>query len=198
MSKSLNNFVTIDDFLKTHTADTLRWLVLSHHYRSPIDFNDEVVRSAEKSLDTLNGFIEKLAFTIKRSKNITKSTSEVKLRIDAAQAEFMSALLNDFNTPEAIAALFTFTTTLNAMLLSMSPHDAKTVQKALLSALKLLGISTKIPSIPAKITKLVKERELSRVHKQFAQSDALRKTITDLGYSIDDTPLGPFVRRVWQ
>ncbi|MEK7089791.1 MAG: cysteine--tRNA ligase [Patescibacteria group bacterium] len=198
MSKSLNNFVTIDDFLKMHSADTLRWLVLSHHYRSPIDFNEDVVRDAEKSLDTLKSFIEKLAFTVKHSKNIKKHITDIALRADATQAEFVNALRDDFNTPEAIATLFSFANTINPTLLGMNPRDAKTAQKPLLYALKLFGISIKTTAVPSKITKLVKARELSRTHKQFTKSDDLRKAITELGYSIDDTPLGPFVRRVWQ
>lgn len=198
MSKSLNNFITIDDFLKTHSADTLRWLVLSHHYRSPIDFNDEIAREAARSLDTLKSFVEKLAFTARHSKNKKGIAPDISLRADATLAEFISALRDDFNTPEAIATLFAFVNTINPTLLGMSPKDAKAAQKPLLYALKLFGISTKITSIPAKITKLVKERELSRTHKQFAKSDDLRRTVSELGYSIDDTPLGPFVRRVWQ
>ena len=195
MSKSLNNFITIEDFLKTNSVDTLRWLVLSHHYRSPINFDDTTARSAAQSLDSLKEFWEKLLFIAKvgekKSSNIDISSLTVR-----AHDTFTEALSDDFNTPEAIAALFGYVNELNPSLWKCSRSEAKQAAKPIEEALTLFGISLKSERIPSKIKKLVKERELYRHNKQFTQSDDLRASIGALGYSIDDTPLGPFVRKI--
>lgn len=194
MSKSLNNFVTIDDFLKTNSADTLRWLILSHHYRSPINFNETSAQDAARALDTLKEFLEKLLFVKARTKNKTTASAEGAARAIHTKEQFLAALRDDFNTPEAIAALFSFVNAVNPTLWTMSKNDAVHAAQPIEEAFHLFGISAKTPAIPLKIKRLVKERELSRAHKQFVKSDDLRKAITELGYSIDDTPLGPFVR----
>lgn len=195
MSKSLNNFVTLDDFLKTNSADTLRWLVLSHHYRSPINFDEGTAREAAQSLDTLKEFLEKLSFVSAHAKN--KATKQELAAHGAhAREQFLAALRDDFNTPEAIAALFSFVNELKPSLWTISKNDAKQAAKPIEEAFRLFGVSAKTPAIPQKIKKLVRERELSRAHKQFTKSDDLRKAIAELGYSIDDTSLGSFIRKV--
>lgn len=75
----------------------------------------------------------------------------------------------------------------------MKREEAKTLKEYLEKTLGVLGISVKPEPIPQNITKLAAERELCRVNKQFTQSDALREKIHVLGYSIEDTPQGPFV-----
>ncbi|MEI6479751.1 MAG: cysteine--tRNA ligase [bacterium] len=196
MSKSLNNFVTIEDFLKTNTADTLRWLIISHHYRSPINFENEILNNAVQSLDTLNSFREKLLFVAKTNKGKKDSDNNLESNIKKANEKFFESLRDDFNTPAAIASLFEFMTIYKSNPWDMSPKEAKKAEKVIKDAFTIFGISTKTAGIPSKISKLAKERELCRRNKQFAQSDDLRQSITQLGYSIDDTPLGPFVRKV--
>lgn len=93
----------------------------------------------------------------------------------ASRTDFESAMNDDFNTPRAIAAL-------------RQTNDPKFI----VSALESLGIAA-TPQIPDEVQKLVKARELSRASKQFAQSDALRKQIEQLGYVVEDTPAGPLV-----
>lgn len=196
MSKSLNNFVTIEDFLRDHTADTLRWLVISHHYRSPINFEKDTVTNALQSLDTLRAFREKLLFVARANKNKKLKPVGTKEKVATYTDKFHVALNDDFNTPSAIAALFEFVNAEKATIWNMSPKEALIAETMLKNALSLFGISTKVTPIPAKIRKMASERELYRCNKQFTQSDDLRKAVTELGYSIDDTPLGPFVRKI--
>ena len=195
MSKSLNNFITIEDFLKTNSVDTLRWLVLSHHYRSPINFDDTTAKSAAQSLDSLKEFWERLLFVAKVGEK-KGSTMDIPSLAARVRGTFIEALSDDFNTPEAIAALWSYVNDLNPNLWKYSRSEAKQAAKPIEEALTLFGISLKSEPIPSKIKKLAKERELYRHNKQFTQSDDLRASIGALGYSIDDTPMGPFVRKI--
>ena len=149
MSKSLGNFVTIKDFLKKETPETLRMLIFSSHFRSPIDFSKKAILQAKKNLAKLNTFpIGKV--------NISKPMN------------------NDFNTPEALAAIFK-------------------AKKWTPEIETIFGIARQDIKIPEKIKKLVQKREQVRKQKNWKQSDALRKQIATLGWQVEDTKQGPKV-----
>jgi cysteinyl-tRNA synthetase len=100
---------------------------------------------------------------------------------------------DDLNTPEALAAIFDLIRDANKDIWNLSAKEARLLRKWLHGLLITLGfkdLDTKISSRPSK---LARKREISRANKQFAQSDTLRKEIEALGYSIEDTPLGPLV-----
>lgn len=160
MSKSLGNFMTIDDVLKKITADEFRMMLLMHHYRQPLDFAEQTMSMAQ---DALHYF--RVRVQSKQSVAVDKNI----------ERDFTEAMADDFNTPRAIAAL-------------RQSNDPVFIEKALSS----FGI-TAAPIIPEHVQKLLGQRELSRASKQFAQSDALRKEIEQLGYVIEDTKEGPLV-----
>lgn len=192
MSKSLGNFITIKDFLKLHPPEALRWIVLSHHYRSPANYSKELVQSAEESLRTLREFLEKLTLVEKKGQG--KNSKKIESAEKRTEKDFHAAMENDFNTPVALAALFTLANKLNKDVWLLSKKDAKNIKKFLQETLETLGISLKTEIIPEKARKLAEKRDLSRAHKQFMQADVLRKNIEALGYRVEDTPLGPLVR----
>ncbi len=152
MSKSLGNFITIRDFLKKETPETLRMLVFSSHYRSPIDFSKKAIQQARKNLAKLNTFpIGKV--------NISK------------------AMEDDFNTPEALAAIFKAK--------KWTP-EIETV----------FAISRQDIKIPEKIKKLVQKREQARKQKNWKKADVIRKEIQKLGYKIEDTKKGTKLKEI--
>lgn len=187
MSKSLGNFLTIQDFLKSYPPEVLRLMVLGYHYRTPFDFTDDLADENLKRWDAIVEFLAKL----KMNRKLIKKHSNV--LTEGFQKRFLSPLFDDFNTPMAIAEIFKFMSEIQPKLWTISTSQAKEVEKSIMEALKILGFVVKLPKIPSGITKLASKREMSRRNKQFAQSDALRKEINDLGYGLDDTPLGPFV-----
>lgn len=186
MSKSLKNFVTVDDFLKSRSANTLRFLTFQHHYRSPIDYSDEIARQAESALDGIEQFVARLPMA-------HGDSSAPKLDLTNYDQMFNAALDDDFNTPVAIAVLFTFINATNKNMWRLSPKNAAVIKKWLLGKLDVLGIKSEAPFIPSKIRSLAKNRDSFRNTKQFHESDAVRKEIEALGYSIEDTPAGPFL-----
>ncbi len=190
MSKSLGNFTTIRDFLAAQKPETLRMIVASHHYRSPIDYTDALAHQANASLQRVRHFIARLQLKRKAGKISDTATT----LLAAAEKEFTEAMNDDFNTPDALAALFNLLNSLEVTLWTLNKAEAAAIRKFLEAKFELFGISLKkAVKIPADIAKKAKERESFRIHKQFIQSDALRKELDALGYSIEDTPLGPLV-----
>ena len=190
MSKSLGNFVTIRDFLQKYPPQVLRWVTLTHHYRSPIDFSEESARQAETAIDNVERFLAKLDF-VKETHGESQSATD--FVIEHMEEAFMEALSDDFNTPSAISYLFGEISQNQEKIWLLDSDNAAKLGKYIREKAGLLGFSFKSPEIPDKIKEKANERELSRGNKQFEQSDALRREINDLGYDIEDTPKGPFL-----
>lgn len=190
MSKSLGNFITIRNYLKKFTPESLRFLVLSHYYRSPIDYQEETAKQAERSLMTLRNFLVRLELMQDEGKSGLNVTGLAR----SAEKNFEAALEDDFNTPDAIAALFFLINQMEPMVWDLRKGEAQFLKRFLMKKLAIFGIDMeKFLAIPPKIQQLIQRRELFRTSKQFIQADALRKQIDALGYLIEDTRKGPLV-----
>ncbi|MBI3588946.1 MAG: cysteine--tRNA ligase [Candidatus Liptonbacteria bacterium] len=189
MSKSLGNFMTIDQFLKNTSPEVFRLMTLSHHYRSPLNYT--VKLNKEMKLKWL-AILEFLAKAEVGAKSSLVKKSRVS-NLAKFEKEFTLALADDFNTPAALGILFKFIGELQPKLWQLSRVEAKQILKKIRKTLKTLGFSFKFPQIPLKIKGLARERENLRKNQQFVQSDSLRKKANDLGFLIEDSPLGPFV-----
>ncbi len=194
MSKSLGNFVTIRDALKKYPPAVLRWFFLSAHYRTPVDYSPESINQIKTVYDRTRVFIEKLklAATIK-IKERRVSDLNVAESIQKTSEEFENAMNDDFNTPLALASLLDLMGKFQEQIWNLGSDEAMELREFLEKSFNTFGITFKTAVIPQNVRKLAAERELCRVNKQFVQSDALRKEIGVLGYSIEDTPQGPFV-----
>lgn len=188
MSKSLNNFVTIQDFLKKFSPNVLRLLVLSYHYRSPIDYSEGLASENQRKLDGVAQFLAKLEMPGRREIPQDKEFS-----IKSFRENFLASLADDFNTARALAEAFRFIGFWQPKVFILSPALAKKIRKAVFESFELLGFTWRAPKISASVAKLAREREKFRGSKQFKQSDLLRKKINDLGYLLEDTPAGPFL-----
>ncbi len=196
MSKSLGNFISINDFLGEYSPATLRLLVLSNHYRSPLNYTEETARAHRQSWNNLLEFMAKLEFVKSHSKleDNAKSTEQTKKRIKVMSDQFYSALAKDFNTAQALSAIFEFISSIQPIIWKISPKEAATYRVGVSNLLSVLGFSIRSAKIPQEIKKLAKAREMARGNQQFVQSDELRKQINALGYTLDDTSFGPFLR----
>jgi cysteinyl-tRNA synthetase len=193
MSKSLGNFITIEDFLRDNPPEVLRWMVLNHHYRSPMDYTPELLAQSRASLEKIREFVEKLKFASKRKLSPVSSRINPGKSIVIAQKKFYAAMDDDLNTPLAVANLFELMLEFQEKIWQLDPNGAKMLVGYVESIIKMLGISLKSPKIPRNVASLAKRRETFRASKQFIQSDALRKEADALGFIIEDTPRGPFV-----
>ena len=193
MSKSLNNFITIDDFLKNHEPEILRLMILSNHYRSPFNYSEQLAEQTKQALKTVEDFINKLEFAIKmRGK---RKNEEVKIKIQNYKKELEDSLHDDFNTPAALAIIFRLISDTQKNVWALSPKTAAEIAKFIKSCLKIFEITFESPKIPLKIRALSKQREMYRRNKQFTPADALRNQIEVLGYFVEDTPFGPLIQK---
>lgn len=189
MAKSAGNFVTIRDFLSKYSPAVFRYIVASHHYRAPLDYSDKLAQQSQNAIANLKQFFGKLRLV----RNKVSGGINTAGLLEKAQQLFIDAMNDDFNTPEALAAIFGVVNAINPEIWKLTAGETKELEKWALERLKILGIELKFGNIPLKIRRLAKQRELSRNSKQFIQADDLRKQIEGLGYTVDDTPAGPLL-----
>lgn len=186
MAKSAGNFVTIRDFLKKFPVAVLRYIVASHHYRAPLDYSDAVARQSINALENLSQFVAKLSLPNGAGAGLLE-------KISFADGKFTEAMDDDFNTPEALAAIFVLINMFQKNIGNISKKEAGALKKFIIKKLQLLGITLFSPKIPLQVRGLAKKRQLLRNNEQFIQADGLRKELEALGYIVEDTPAGPFV-----
>ncbi len=197
MAKSLGNFITIRDFLKTYPARILRFFVVKTHYRSPINYDEKTILQTKKELERIDEFVGKL----KNLKN-KKRTKEVNLfSISAYASIFDEVMEDDFNTPKAIAVIFDFVNKGNILISQnkLSPTDAKKILVFLKKIDKVFNFifwGKPKEKIPEEILKLVKEREKYRKVGLWQKADDLRKKAKEIGYWIEDTKEGPKIKKI--
>ncbi len=195
MSKSLGNFTTIRDALKNYNKNIIRFLMLSTHYRKPLEFSEESLEQAKNSLNKLNEFILKLNNYKSKSKNNKKIYSLIiKLKLN-----FEKSMDDDFETPKAITSIFEFTREVNKIISEeeLSNSDVKKVKKLMNEINNIFGIlEEKIIIIPREIQDLVDKRDEARKDKNFKLADELREKIKSLGYYVDDTKEGRIIKKL--
>ncbi|MDP2629556.1 MAG: cysteine--tRNA ligase [Candidatus Harrisonbacteria bacterium] len=185
MSKSKDNFITINRFLERFSPQTFRMLVFSHHYRSPLNYTADASREAAQKLYTIATLLKKLT--------LIKSSSGKDLDPSPYQNRFHQAMADDFNSPAALAAIFELISAANKGLWELNRKSAHAIRSTIQDLLKTVGFDDLEPNIPQNVEELFQERELSRDRKQFDKADALRQKIESLGYLIEDTPKGSIV-----
>jgi len=191
MSKSLGNTLVIKELLKHTAGEVLRYLLLSAHYRQPLDWSDETLSRVQRTVDRIYGVIR---------------DAEAKFgplrAAESPSAKFMSALLDDLNTPNALAEL-----NQQARLLA-NADDANAARKAagnLLAAGALIGLFQQDPQSwlagdtegldDVLIGHLIAERNKSRTEKNFARADEIRVQLQELGIQLEDVADGTRWRR---
>ena len=214
MSKSLGNFITIKDALELSSPEAIRFFVLSSHYRSPVDFTREALLAAERGVERLHNTVRVLRARIERCPETSPSSVEAPVEgqasptgaaaladLNAHRDAFVAAMNDDFNTPQAIAALFDLNKEVNSLLAS-----GQIVSRGALAAIdslyrelggQVLGI------IPDDLTQeiggelvtglmdiILGIRKQYREAKDWERADALRRQLTELGIVVEDRPEG--------
>ena len=195
MSKSLKNFITADDFLKKYEGNVLRLMVLSHHYRSPLNYTFEGAQGYGKSWKTIEDLFSKLDFINKTKPVKPANDLEYTDSLTETRKKFHEALGNDFNTPAALGEFHKLLGWVQPKLWQMSSKEALRWKKELTFWFDSLGFKINTIKIPAKIKTLVTKRDKAREMHDYKLSDELRDKISDLGYRVDDTPRGQYTGR---
>lgn len=189
MSKSLGNVYTLRD-IETKRINPLafRYLILTSHYRSKLNFTWESLQGAQNSLERLHEFIRALILGSPTSLGLGSRTSKF-------QTRFVAALSNDLDTPKALAVVWQLIRDYHK---NPRAYNSKTVLKLLYDFDTVLGLGLKgikAESVPTDIKKLADRREEYRKNKQWAEADSLRKKIEKMGYLVTDGSNGPILQK---
>lgn len=193
MSKSLGNFLTIQDALKQHDAEVLRYFILSPHYRSPVTYTEENIQAAKSALDTLYTALNGLAY------------ADVQTESSQFTARFHEVMDDDFNTPQAVAILFEMAREINRLRHAGENKGAAKLAREMVSLAACLGILQKDPQhflqgdvaddFAAKVERLIVERNQARASKDWASADRIRDELAALDVVIEDSAQGTTWRR---
>ena len=205
MSKSLGNFFTIKEVLEKYPAEVVRFFLINTHYRSPIDFYDSLLEEAKSSLERMKNTIEELRIrvdSVEDKPGDAEAEKELGELLKAAKEKFTKEMDDDFNTREAIAALFELTRKLNEIFAAKKPVGKAALEKAvslyreLGAVLGLFGDSSEKSGRTAELVKLLIEvRESARRQKDFKTADLIRERLKQLGVSLEDTAEGLKVKK---
>jgi len=190
MSKSLGNSQVVHELLKDNPGEVLRYLLLSAHYRQPLDWSEEALVRAQRTTDRVYGVIR------------DANTKFGPLEAQTVSEKFMSTLLDDLNTPEALAELNNEA----RRLANAEDADAARISAGkLLAAGALIGLFQQDPESwlagdtegldDALIDQLIEERNTSRKQKNFARADEIRVQLQAMGISLEDVADGTRWRR---
>jgi cysteinyl-tRNA synthetase len=188
MAKSVGNILTLQVLIdKGFDPLDYRYLCLTAHYRSELEFSWESLKAAKKSLLKLREKIEE--FKEKAKKEKIESDSKI---VKKYQEAFLEAINDDLNLPKALSVVWDLVKTKGKI-------SAKDKLRLLFEFDKVLGLNLekeREEKIPEEIERLVKEREEARKMGDFKKADEIRKKIKSLGYAVEDTREGPKVKKV--
>ncbi len=185
MSKSLGNTLTVHKLLQNWPGETLRYLLLSAHYRQPLDWSETETQRCQKTLDRIYTSL--------------RNAQEQGLTLKAAEqipSEFLAALEDDINTPKALAELNALARKIGSL---EEPQAKQAAVADLLAAGQLIGLLQQNPDQwlkvesdidPQAIEAMVTARDAARDAKDFAEADRLRDALLDMGISLEDSPTG--------
>lgn len=188
MAKSAGNFYTLATIVeKGYSPLAFRYLILTAHYRTQMNFTWESLAGAQVALDRLYDFVRSLQAQPARIQNTRYKIPDTR--------EFDAALADDLNTPKALAMMWDI---IGAYHKNSDQYDAKEILALLYEWDRVLGLGMQditTEAVPPEVERLAAEREEARQNKDWKRSDELRDAIASLGYVVKDTPAGAQVTR---
>lgn len=194
MSKSANNFFTVREIAEVFGYEPIRYFLLTAGYRMPLNYTVELLNSCKASLERLYTCRDNLDFLIKNAKGESNLLAE---KAAAAKVKFNTAMDDDLNTPDALAAVFELVKDINTLGADASVDALKAAATTFDELTGVLGLlyNRKTDEVPAEVMDLVNQRAEAKKAKDWPTADALRAKITEMGYVVEDTPQGPKVTR---
>ena len=189
MSKSLGNFFTVRDVAEKYGYEPIRYLMISSHYRSPINYSIDIIEQGKSALERLYNCRDRIDFAIEHA----EEGGEIPAFIEEHKNEFITAMEDDLNTADALAAVFTLAKDINmAIDANAKKESLVAMAEALDSLTGVLGFlyNRKKDSIDSEIEELIAKRTQARKDRNFAEADAIRDKLKEMGIILEDTPQG--------
>jgi cysteinyl-tRNA synthetase len=195
MGKSLGNFITIEDFLKKHSAESLRYLFSTGHYRKPQNYTKQALSDSENAIERINKFIKRL-----QKINNSNESNFGKEIIEITMENFKNSMNDDLNTPSAWASIWILVKEINKLM----DQNNLTTQEAnqILDFLQKVNLVFKVFNFEIEnkdnkdkikkeeIEDLIKKRKIARENKNWEEADLIRLNLEKKGVILSDSPTG--------
>ncbi|WP_106767187.1 cysteine--tRNA ligase [Paenibacillus faecalis] len=201
MSKSLGNGVLVKELREQYTKEAIRYFMLSTHYRNPLNYSDEVMKQAQNSVDRIANAALNVKHRLEKAVNSTegKAGVDISRKMTEVLEEFHNKMQDDFNTPDAITAMFQWATETNHLLqqASVPAEDLRAVLDVFEEMNGVLRIvdSSADELLDEDIERLIEERAAARKNKDWARADEIRDMLAAEGIVLEDTAQGMRWRR---
>ena len=195
MSKSLGNFKTVREIAEVYGYEVIRYFLISSHYRSPINYSLEIIEQCKSALERLYTCRESLDFAVKNASVDKADNDELLINVlDERRNQFITAMDDDLNTADGLAAIFDLTKDINTKILDKGVSKAVCEHAASLfdELCGVLGIlyNRKENSVDSEIEALIEKRQEARKNKDWATADKIRDDLKAKGIILKDTPQG--------
>ncbi len=191
MSKSKGNFYTLRDLLnKNYNPAGIRYLLLTTHYRDPLNFTEQSLKQAEKTVNNLNAFYQRLSFKGKSTEN---PCSEIAQKVNNALENFFNALADDLNISAATGEVFKLIHDVNEIFEAgkLAVEDTDKIISFMDKVNEIIAVIEPVrETLPEEIKSLIRKRELARKEKNYVLADNIRNQLAENGILLEDTPYG--------
>ena len=195
MSKSLGNFFTVREVAEKFGYEPIRYLMISSHYRSPINYSIDVIEQCKASLARLYNCRESLDFAAENARDtVPEDFEDIKTRLCSRREQFIKAMDDDLNTADAVSAVFELVRDINTCVITDSPSK-ELVRFAAELFDELTGVlglvyNRKKDSLDKEIEEMINARQQARKDKNWAEADRIRDELKARGIILEDTPRG--------
>ena len=195
MSKSLGNFFTVRDVAEKYGYEPIRYLMISSHYRSPINYSVDIIDQCKASLTRLHTCRDSLDFALKNAGDgEPENAAEIRAQMEARKQQFIEAMDDDLNTADGLAAVFELVRDINVSVLQSGSKaliaDAVKLFDELTDVLGIVYPHEQADDLDAEVEKMIEARQAARKAKNWAEADRIRDELKDKGIVLEDTPQG--------
>ena len=195
MSKSLGNFFTVRDVAEKYGYEPIRYLMISSHYRSPINYSVDIIEQCKASLTRLHTCRDSLDFALKNAGDgKPENAAEIRAQMESRKQQFIEAMDDDLNTADGLAAVFELVRDINVSVLQSGSKALITEAMKLFDELTgVLGIvypHEQADDLDAEVEKMIEARQAARAAKNWAEADRIRDELKEKGIVLEDTPQG--------